>query len=83
MRNSHSTQVLVIDHELIVLPLERVSLVSLRPLLNHLLGNLVPLLAFEFVVDLMFGFDELGVVLFFDDDEVGLEAAENMLEMYS
>jgi hypothetical protein len=83
MRNSHSTQDLVIDHELIVLPLERVSLVSLRPLLNHLLGNLVPLLAFELVVDLMFGFDELGVVLFFDDDEVGLEAAENMLEMYS
>jgi hypothetical protein len=82
MPNGHSTQVLVIDHELIVLPLERISFESLGPLLDHLLGNFVPLLALELVVDLVFGFDQLGVVFFFDDDEVGLEAAENMLEMY-
>ena len=49
--------------------------VLIRALGLHRLRNQVPLLSREARLDLLFGFEEDGVVLLFDDDEVGFEAA--------
>jgi hypothetical protein len=51
--------------------------VLVRALGLHSLRDQVPLLPLEARLDLLSGLEEDGVVLFFDDDEVGFETALN------
>lgn len=60
--------------------MKRIGLVVVRALRHHALRDLGPHLALEVCFDLLLGFDQLCVVFFFDDYEVGLETAGKTLD---
>lgn len=62
-------------HQLLVLTPKLGCTVLVRALSLHRLRNQVPLLLFEAGFDLLPGFEEDGIVFFFDNNEVGFETA--------